>query len=133
MCGDPQQEAHSITHSRLQSSSQQEMPALAEPTGTPWCWGLRGLELMVIVPIHNLGTGAPGTTGMQPESLQWLQHFGVDSLVQPHKPFSLWSQDQSTSQLPVPFHNLLLCMKQLFLHLWCIIQSPPLFFEACIA
>lgn len=87
----------------------------------------------MMVPIHSLGTGAPGTMGMQPESLQWLQHFGVDSLVRSHRPFSLLEQDQSTPQLLVPFHNHLLCMEQLFLHLWCIIRSPPLFFEACIA
>lgn len=44
MCGDPQQEAHSITHSRLQSSSQQELPALVEPTGTLGAGGSEGLS-----------------------------------------------------------------------------------------
>lgn len=35
----------------LQSSSQQELPAAVVPSGTPWCWRLRGLELIVMVPI----------------------------------------------------------------------------------
>lgn len=56
-----------VTHGRrhtvspilhLQSSSQQERPAPAEPTGTPWCWGLKGLEPTVMVPICPLALGS---------------------------------------------------------------------------
>lgn len=60
MHGDPQHEAHSILIPHLHSSHQ-EMP-LAEPAGTPWCWGLRGLEPTVMAPIRP---SAPGLLVLQ--------------------------------------------------------------------
>ena len=53
-----------------QSSSHEEMPAPAEPAGTPWCWGLGGLEPMVMVPIHRsvLGLLVPSGCSWSPSS-----------------------------------------------------------------
>lgn len=78
MHGDPQHEAHSIPVPHLHSSHW-EMPALVEPAGTPWCWGLGGLEPTVMAPI------CPSAPGLL-ESLQWLQPFGIESLVRLHRP-----------------------------------------------
>lgn len=52
----------------FQSSSQLELPAPVVPSGTPWCWRLRGPELTVMVPSCPWHQSSV-TVGMQLESL----------------------------------------------------------------